>query len=122
MLCSIDIFIIKHICQMVAGYDLWPKSNQITEYFAGARLQLLMEHCRKVTHFYMLIYMLKHNINVKTLGVHGTGEKYSLVLCLNLNQCIAPVHIFFRSSSISWASITASVPRAQRKVIQVKAA
>lgn len=24
---------------MVAGYDLWPKSNQITEYFVGARFQ-----------------------------------------------------------------------------------
>lgn len=83
MLCSIDIQIIKHICQMVAGVDLWPKSNQIAEYFAGARLQeklLLMEHLRQATHFYMFIYMLRYNINVKTLDDFGAGEKCSLVL------------------------------------------
>lgn len=43
---------------MVAGFDLWSKSNQIAEFFAGARLQeklLLMEHLRQATRFYMLI-------------------------------------------------------------------
>lgn len=98
MLCSINIQIIKHICQMVAGFDLWPKRNQIAEYFAGARLQeklLLMEHLRQAIHFYMLIYMLKHNINVKTLDDFGAGEKCSLVLLPDPKLCIASVLTLF---------------------------
>lgn len=83
---------------MVAGFDLWSKSNQIAEYFAGARLQeklLLMEHLRQATHFYMLTYMLKHNINGKILGDFGAGEKYSLLLPPDPNLCIASVHSLF---------------------------
>lgn len=83
---------------MVAGYDLWPKSNQITEYFAGARFHeklLLMEHLRQATHFYMLIYMLKLNINVKNLDGYGAGKKCSLVLFPAPNLCIAPAPTFF---------------------------
>lgn len=98
MLCSIDTHIIKHICQMVAGFDLWPKSNQFAEHFAGARLQeklLLMEHLRQATHFYMLIYMLKHNINVKTLDDFGAEQKCSLVLSSDPNLCMASVLTLF---------------------------
>lgn len=83
---------------MVAGFDLWSKSNQIAEYFAGARLQeklLLMEHLRQATYFYMLIYMLKHNINVKILDDFGAGEKCSLVLSPDPNLCIASVFTLF---------------------------
>jgi len=82
----------------VAGYDLWPKSNQIAEYFAGARFQeklLLLEHLRQATHFYVLVYMLKHNINVKTLDGFGAGDKCSLVLSPAPNLCIVPALIFF---------------------------
>lgn len=69
---------------------------------------LLMEHLRQATHFYMLIYMLTHNINVKTLDGFGAGEKYSLVLSPAPNLCTAPAlfFFFFHSSGISWASIT----------------
>lgn len=83
---------------MVAGYDLWPENNQISEYFAGERFQeklLLMEHLRLATHFYMLIYMLQHKINAKNLDDIGAGEKCSLVLSPAPNLCIAPALIFF---------------------------
>lgn len=98
LLCSIDTYIRKHIWQVLAGYDLWPKSNQIAEYFSGRRFQeklLLMEHLKQETHFYMLIYMLKHNINVKNLDGFRAGEKCSLALSAATNWCLAPALIFF---------------------------
>lgn len=82
---------------MVAGYDLWPENNQISEYFAGERFQeklLLMEHLRLATHFYMLIYMLQHKINAKNLDYFGAGEKCSLVLSPAANLCTTPALIF----------------------------
>lgn len=54
----------------------------------------LMEHLRQATHFYMLIYMLKHNINVKNLDGFGVEEKCSLVFSPAPNLCIAPALIF----------------------------
>lgn len=76
---------------MVAGYDLWPKSNQITEYLAEARIQeklLLMEYLREGI-------MLKHNINAKILYGLRAEEKRSLVLSPAPNLCVVPVLTVF---------------------------